>query len=140
MSVEANKTIIRRFIETWNAGDLQGITAFWSPDIIHHTRADHDLEDISASYQVVMQAFPDLQWQIDDIIAEGDKVVTRLTGYATHQGSFMGVPPTGKRVKCKSVDISRIADGKIVEHWGMLDELYLMEQLDLIPSEYLSAM
>lgn len=140
MTAEANKNVIRQFIETWNRGDLPGVAAFWSPEVIHHTRVDHDVDDISSSYDVVMQAFPDLRWEIDDIIAEGDKVVTRLTCYATNLGSYMGAPPTGKRVKCRSVDISRVVDGKIVEHWGLLDELHLMEQLQLVPDTYLSAM
>ena len=140
MSVEANKNLIRRFIETWNRGDLDEVARFWSPGVIHHTRADHDVEDITSSYSVVAQAFPDLRWDIEDMIAGGDKVVTRLTGYATHKGEYLGVPPTGRRVKCRSVDISRIAGGRIVEHWGMLDELHLLGQLDLLPTAYLSAM
>lgn len=140
MTVEANKNVIRQFIETWNRGDLAGVAAFWSPDVIHHTRGDHDLDDINNSYNVVMRAFPDLRWHIDDIIAEDDKVVTRLTGYATHLGDYMGVPPTNTPVKCRSVDVSRVVNGKIVEHWGLLDELHLMEQLHLVPDAYLSAM
>ena len=140
MTSEANRMLIHQFIETWNRGDMEAVAGFWAPNIIHHTRQDHDAKDISSSYETVMKAFPDLHWDIEDMIAEGDKVVTRLTGYATHQGEFMGVPPTGKQVKCRSFDISRIIGDKIVEHWGLLDELSLMVQLELMPSAYLSSM
>lgn len=137
---ERNKKLMGDFIETWNSGKLNELTNYWSPDIVHHTRADHDRESIMKSYATTMQAFPDLRWDVDDIIAEGDKVVARLTGHATHTGEFMGVPPTNKKITCRSVDICRIQDDQIVEHWGLLDELAISAQLDLIPEEYLSAM
>lgn len=141
MSLEdSNKAIMQRFIETWNQGDMEGLESFWASNIVHYTRAGHGKQDILRSYGITMRAFPDLQWEIGDIIAQGDKVVLRLTGRATHTGPFLEILPTGKRVEFRSVDICRLADGKIVEHWGLLDELALLEQLDLIPSEYLTAM
>ena len=150
MREEQNKTLIREFIETWNRRDFNGLGRFWSPEVTHHTRSDHRLDNIIAGYARVMLAFPDLRWTIEDMIAEGDKVVTRLTGWCTHQGELRlvgrgggivrSVAPTGRPVKCRSVDISRIADGKIVENWGILDELHLMDQLGLVTEGFFMEM
>ena len=74
-------------------------------------------------------AFPDWTETIEDIIAEGDKVVTRFTSRGTHKGKFMGVPPTGKKVKITEVAVFRIADGKITEQWGFPDLQGLRQQL-----------
>ena len=73
-------------------------------------------------------------WHIDDLIAEGDKVVARTTMRGTHLGSFFGVPPSGKTVEMTGVHIVRIADGRIIEHWGNNDDLGLMRQLGAVPA------
>ena len=77
-------------------------------------------------------AFPDLQMNVEDMIAEGDKVVARVRMSGTHQGEFMGIDPTGNRVEISGIDILRVADGKIVEHWGNFDDLGMMQQLGVI--------
>jgi len=82
---------------------------------------------------MLFTAFPDLHGTIEDLIAEGDKVVDRMTCEGTHQGMFMGAPPTGKRVKWSFIDINRIVDGKIVEHWAEVDTMGIMQQLGLVP-------
>lgn len=141
MSVETNKTLISRYIETWNRGDLQALTQFWAPNIIHHTRsASHGLESIKMIIGGIMSAFPDMRFRIDDMIAAGDKVVTRMTWCGTHTGSYMGAPPTGKEITCALIGIARLANGKIIEHWGVTDELHMMQQMGLLPEEVLSAM
>ena len=79
-------------------------------------------------------AFPDEQTVFDDQIAEGDKVVSRMTSTATHTGEFQGIPPTGKRITVTGIWIERIAEGKIVERWGVVDMLAVMQQLGVIPT------
>lgn len=138
--VEKNKALMRDFIDTWNRGDFDKLPSFWAPDIVHHTRSSHNKERIMKSYETTMKAFPDLHWSIEDLFAEGDRVVMRLTGSATHLGEFLGTPPTGRKITCRAVDICRVEDEKITEHWGMLDELQLLGELELVPAEYLSAM
>jgi predicted ester cyclase len=141
MTVEANKTLIRRYVETWNQGDLQGLAEFWSPDMVHHTRSQaHGFAEVKMIVGTFMRAFADLHFQIDDIIAEGDKVVTRMTASATHTGNYMEMAPTGKQIRCAVMGIARVANGKIVEHWGVTDELHMMQQIGLFPEEYLAAM
>jgi predicted ester cyclase len=82
----------------------------------------------------VFTAFPDMRAEIHDQVAEGDKVVTRKTFYGTQQGEFMGIPPTGKKVAFDVIDIFRIADGRILEHWFAGDMLGLMQQLGAVPA------
>jgi predicted ester cyclase len=77
-------------------------------------------------------AYPDLHTTIEDMIAEGDKVVTRLTFGGTHQGTFQGIPPTGKQVTITGIQILRIADSKLVEHRSEFDALGMMQQLGVI--------
>ena len=83
---------------------------------------------------MMFAAFPDRHTTSLEIIAEGDKVVHRLSGEFTHQGVFMGIPPTGKRVHWSCIDIWRIAEGKLTEHWVEADMLGMMQQLGLVPS------
>src|SRR5713101_9397623 len=97
MATEANKITIRRYVETWNQGDLKQLEEFWSPDLVHHTRGQSQgREEVKTVVATFMAAFPDLSFEIDDIIAEGDRVVTRMTARATHSGDYIGFPATGK--------------------------------------------
>ena len=77
-------------------------------------------------------AFSHSHIDVEDIIVEGDKVVARVTASGTHQGEFMGIAPTGNRVEFSAIDISRIAEGKIVEHWSNSDQLGMMQQLGVM--------
>src|SRR5205823_14624824 len=81
-----------------------------------------------------LTAFPDVHFTVEDIIAEGDKVVTRLTVRGTQQGAFMGIPATGKQTTSTGIDINRIVDGKSVEHWLEMDTLGLLQQLGAVPA------
>jgi steroid delta-isomerase-like uncharacterized protein len=79
------------------------------------------------------EAFPDLNRPVDDLIAEGDKVVARWRAEGTHTGSFQGVPPTGRRASITGITIFRLRDGKIVEEWGESDMLGLLQQVGALP-------
>jgi len=87
------------------------------------------IDGAKAAHQMMLAAFPDYQTVIDDLVAEGDKVAARITMSGTHSGSFMGIPATGKHVLFTGMYIARIADGKIVEHWGEEDAVSLLQQL-----------
>lgn len=141
MSTEDNKDLVRRYIATWNSGDLQGMAEFWAPDMVHHTRGgSHGFESVISIVGNFMKAFRDLTFEIEDLVAEGDRVASRMTARATHTGEYMGVPATGRKVSCSVLGFARVADGRLVEHWGVTDELHLMEQIGLVPEEYLAAM
>jgi predicted ester cyclase len=126
VNIQENKDLIRREVETiWNRHMLEELSEFIGEDLL-----DESIEHA----QQFLTAFPDVQVTIQDMIAEGDKVVARLRGVATNKGPFAGQPPTGKVVQIDSIRIYRIAGGKIVESWAMQDRLGLMEQLGLIRS------
>ena len=136
MTTEQNKSIVRKSAELINARDLDGAFAHFSPSFVDHAvrpGMPPGIEGTRLFFNMLFTAFPDSQATIQDIIAEGDKVVLRMTCEGTHQGMFMGAPPTGKRVKWSFIDINRIVDGKVVEHWAEVDTMGLMQQLGLVP-------
>jgi predicted ester cyclase len=84
-------------------------------------------------FTMLRSAFPDFKATIKQLIAEGDKVVLYMTWTGTQKGEFMGVPPTGKSISIDVIDIMRIAEGQFVEHWGVMDQMAMMQQLGVIP-------
>jgi steroid delta-isomerase-like uncharacterized protein len=140
-STEHNKSIALRFAqEGW--GTNPGWEATWnelmSPDVIQHFNSAPDpiigLKANKAFNASLFQGFPDIQHQIEDTIAEGDKVVYRTTIKGTHTGEFMGIPPTGKSALINDFTLLRIANGKIVEWWYDCNLMALMQQLGLMPA------
>jgi predicted ester cyclase len=136
MSIERNKTLVRRLMEEdISRGDEAVAEEIIHPDFVDHTNPPdmrHGLAGHKAIVRLFRATFPDLEWHIDDLIAEGDKVVARTTMRGTQLGPFFGLPPTGKRVEMNGVHVLRIADGKLIEHWGSNDDLGLMRQLGMI--------
>lgn len=139
--LESNKQLIRKYVETWNRGDVQALAEFWAPTMIHHTRGQSQtVDEVKQVLSDFAKAFPDLRFELLDIIAEGDRVVTRMQAHATQIGAYMGMPATGKRIDCGVFGIARVSDGKIQEHWGVTDELAIAAQLGLVPGQFLEAM
>src|SRR5215216_6900782 len=135
MSTEANKALVCRFIEAFNAGDLDGLAAAFVPNAVVHNSGAPDplnLEGFRQLAAVFLAAFPGGKHTIDDMIVEGDKVVTRMTYRGTHTGDLMGIPPTGKQVAVSAMTIDQIANGKIVETWRLFDQLSMMQQLGVM--------
>jgi predicted ester cyclase len=137
MSAETNKETIRRFVEEVNKGNFDALDEILASDVKDHQPLPPGLPSglagLKAFFNAQRTAFPDLKVTIDDITADGDKVWDRLTVRATNTGPFMGMPPTGKRVTFEVFDISRFAGGKVVEHWGVADNLGMMQQLGVVP-------
>jgi C-1 hydroxylase len=141
MSAESNKSLVQQFLASWNCGDVQAMARHWAPDMVHHTRTGaYGPSEVFSLIGGFMQSFPDLQFQIEDMVAEGDFVATRMTARATHRQDFMGVPASGKQISCSVMGLIRVADGKIAEHWNIMDELYLLQQIGLVPDGHLNAM
>jgi steroid delta-isomerase-like uncharacterized protein len=137
MSAEENKALVRRFVdEVQSAGNIDAIDELCSPEFVNHSAppgVPSNCEGVKQLTAMFRQAFPDSYFTVEDMIAEGDKVATRKTFHGTHQGEFMGIPPTGQQVSIGLIDIVRIVDGQVVEHWSMGDNLGLMQQLGVIP-------
>lgn len=137
MSTEQNKALIQKLENLLNARDLDTALTLFSPNYVDHTPSiglPPGLEGVRAFHTMMFAAFPDRHVTSQDMIAEDDRVVHRLSGELTHQGAFMGMPPTGKHITWSCIDIWRIEDGKIVEHWVEANMLDMMQQLGMIPS------
>jgi steroid delta-isomerase-like uncharacterized protein len=137
MSGENNKvTALRWYESVFNSGKLELIEELFADNFLDHDPSNPlpgygGLRMLVSTYR---GAFPDLHLSIEDIITEGDKIVTRFTGRGTHKGPLLGMPPTGRKVTITAIDILRFEDGKIVEHWGNQDLLGMMQQLGVIPA------
>ncbi len=136
-TLEQNKALIRRFVtEDLNTDNRDVADELVSEDFVDHTNPPHlkyGLDGHKGIVRIFRLAFPDLEFIIEDMVAEGDKVVVRMPFKATHLGDFFGIPATGKQVYVEGVHILRIADGKVAEHWGSNDDLGLMRQLGVLP-------
>jgi steroid delta-isomerase-like uncharacterized protein len=128
----------RYFEEAWNQGNLAVLDELVAPDYVNHDPFVPGLppgpEGLKPIFAGLRAAFADLHYTIDDQLADGDKVATRWTMRGTHTGELMGIPATGKAVTVSGIQIERIVDGKIVEHWRKSDDLGLMQQLGVIPA------
>ena len=137
MSEAENKIIARRFNEdVWGRGDEAALEELFAPDFVDHGALPGQSPDREGHKQILAafrSAFPDLSVTTEDIIAEGDKVVSRWTARGTHQGDLMGIAPTGNRVTIKGIDVLRTAEGRIVERWAQFNNLEVMQQLGVVP-------
>jgi steroid delta-isomerase-like uncharacterized protein len=131
MTIDSNKTLVRQFIErVFERGELPAVDELVADDFVPHTYAGtNDREGLKRAMERVAQGLSDAEFTIDDLIAEADQVVARLTASATQVGEFMGMPPSGKRYTIEEIHIFRLRDGKIVEHWHQFDQLGMMRQL-----------
>ncbi|TDD24760.1 ester cyclase [Nonomuraea diastatica] len=139
--VTRNKATLRRFHDAFSTGDAEiiakTIDEVVDPDAQIHTplpletKGKQAIKDVLA---VLHRGFPDLRIEIEDVIAEGDRVVSRNTVTGTHRGEYMGLAPTGKSVTYKEIIIARFADGRVAETWAVVDVLSQMRQLGAIPS------
>lgn len=135
---EQNKHIVRRYFgEAWNQGKLEALDSLLAPQYINHTPSTHNpprgpggLKPIIAAFR---RAFPDLHFDIKDLIASDSMVVARVVMTGTQQDSLFQLPPTGKKVEVNQINIEKISNGQIVEHWRVTDELSLMRQLGFVP-------
>jgi predicted ester cyclase len=136
MSAQANKALVHRLLDEMNRQrNLAIVDELLAPDFVEHQAFPPEIprnrEGVKHIYSLYYRAFSDIQVTIDEMIAEGDKVVCILTVQATHTDEFMGIPPTGKRVMFQAIDAFRIAGALVMEHWGISDRLTLLQQLGL---------
>lgn len=135
---EKNKALIRMLSDRfWNKRDATVFDEVFAKDFVDHNPppgSDGSREGFKQVALALQAAFPDGKTTIEDMVAEGDKVVWRWSQLATHKGPIMGVPATGKRVKIEGITIDRISGGKIVERWSRIDSLGFMQQLGMIPT------
>jgi steroid delta-isomerase-like uncharacterized protein len=136
MPIEENKALSRRFLEEfWNQKNLAVVNELLAADYINHLGPPGlppGREGLKQLASIYITAFPDVHVTIEDQIAEGDRVVSRLRARGTHLGYLQNIPPTGKPINITGIAIDRVASGKIVEGWANFDELSLMRQIGVI--------
>jgi len=135
MSTEDNKTLARQAYDAFNQKNLAAYYELFTPDFVLHNASMtiQGLEGYKQFLSMYLAAFPDARLTLDDVIGEGDKVVTRQTLHGTHTGALMGIPPTGKQVSSTGIIITRLENGKAVEQWTNYDDLGLLQQLGVVP-------
>src|SRR5262249_50126356 len=135
MSTEENKALVHRWIQAFNDRNLQAEEAARAVDFVAHVPGAPPLDNAGWKFFLAafVAGFPDGRLLVEDVVAEGDRVAARWSFRGTHQGEFQGVPPTGKPVSISAMELNRVASGKVAEHWVILDQLGLLQQLGVIP-------
>jgi len=138
--LEKNKAVIMRYVnEIQNGHSIDAIDSIFAENFVDHMATYGGLfqgiDGLKRGYSELLGAFPDLQVTVEDLIAEGDKVVVYKTATATHRGPYQGIPATGNRVQFENIYIFQIRDGKIVEYWGLFNEFALKQQLGAIAQD-----
>ena len=135
---DADKAVVRRFVDEYQTGhDVAVAEELLADDFVDHSPfgpLSPDRDGVLALFGMLFAAFPDLRAEIHQQFGEGDTVITRKTFHGTHRGDFMGIPPSGADVAFDVIDIVRVRDGKMTEHWNVVDALALMTQLGAIPA------
>ena len=138
MSAEQLKVAAQNFIEKGlNQKDMSAFEAYFSPDLIDHALPPglpSGLEGRKMFASALLAAFPDLHVHVEDLVTDGEKIVTRYSVHGTHKGELMGIPPTGKAVSIGGIAIDRFENGQSIEHWEFYDQMGMMQQLGVIPT------
>jgi steroid delta-isomerase-like uncharacterized protein len=133
---EDNKALATKFVERMNKGDMSIIDEIFDPAYVDHETmpgVPPTREGLKQLFSMFFKAFPDMKITVTHMIAEGDFVVIHHLSTGTNKGEFMGMQATGKAVKYNEMHLIRIANGKVVEHWGVEDSMTMMQQLGLMP-------
>ena len=130
------KTLLRRFYDEVSAGDLGVIDRLVADDFVEHEEfpgLEPDKEGVKQFFAMFRSAFPDLRMQPHEMLADGDLISARVTVTGTHEGDFLGMPPSGSPIEVELFDMLRVRDGQLVEHWGVMDAMRMMQQLGGVP-------
>lgn len=138
MNLEANKQLCRDYFKAFLSRDTAWMQRHIAPAFVRH---DPGLpfevrgpSGVAQLHDALLPAFPDMKLDLQDFVAEGEKVLVRLMIYATHTGAFGALAPTGKRIQVPVLDLFQIRDGVLIEHWALLDNLGMMKQLGALPT------
>ena len=133
MSTEDNKALVQRFFEeVINQRNLAALGQFVSPTAVNHTVPSGLPQDPGQLLSLHLNAFPDMKATVENLLADGDKVVAMVSYRGTQQGAFRSISPTGKPITVMGINIFRIVNGKMEEHWGLADRLSALQQLGVV--------
>jgi predicted ester cyclase len=133
-SAEDHKAVVRRWIEAYNDRDEQAEAAARAPGYVAYAPGEPEPLDSEGWTQFIasfVEAFPDLRLTVENIVAQGELVAARVAFRGTHTGEFQGIPPTNRQVAFSSIELDRMVDGKVQEHWFQLDQIALLRQLGM---------
>jgi steroid delta-isomerase-like uncharacterized protein len=133
---EENKAVVRRWVEAFNEGNLDAVDELLTDSYVRHDPNSPEVRGPEEERQLIAMyrsAFPDLRFTIEDMMAEDDRVATRLGISATHKGELLGIPPTENRLSFTAMELYRLREGKIDEQWVNVDTLGMMQQIGAIP-------
>lgn len=134
MTTDDNKALVQRFFdEVINQKNLAALDQFVSPGAINHTVPTGLPQGPSQFLGMHLNAFPDVNATVEDLLADGDRVIARVSIRGTQQGAFGSIHPRGKQITVTGINIFRIVNGKMVEHWGLVDRLSALQQLGVVP-------
>ena len=134
MSTDDNKALVQRFFEeVINQKNVAALDQFVSPNAVNHTVPSGLPQGPSQLLGLHLNAFPDVKATVEDLLTDGDKVVALVNYRGTQQGTLRGISPTGKPITVMGINIFRIVNGKIEEHWGLADRLSALHQLGVVP-------
>ena len=134
MSTADNKALVQRFFEeVINQRNVAALDQFVSPNAVNHIVPSGLPQEPNQFLTLHLNAFPDVKATVEDLLADGDKVVALVSYHGTHQGAFRSISPTGKPITVMGINIFRIVTGKMVEHWGLADRLSALQQLGVVP-------
>ena len=134
MLTDDNKALVQRFYdEVINQKNLAALDQFVDPNAVNHTVPSGFPQGPSQFLNKHLNAFPDIKVTVEDLLADGDKVVALISIHGTQQGAFRAVSSTGKPITVMGINIFRIVNGKMVEHWGLVDRIGALQQLGVVP-------
>ena len=134
MLTDDNKALVQRFYEeVINQKNLAALDQFVAPNAVNHTVPLGLPQGPNQFLTMHLNAFPDMKVTVEDLLADGDKVVALVSIRGTQQGAFRAVSPTGKPITVMGINIFRIVNGKMVEHWGLVDRIGALQQLGVVP-------
>jgi steroid delta-isomerase-like uncharacterized protein len=138
MAAEENKVVAHQILEVFNGHeDVNAFDKLLVADFVDHMAPpalQQGIDGYKGVVKMLRTAFPDLRYEVVDMIAEGDKLAARTSVSGTHKGEFVGIPPTGRRFSVEHIHWMRFVEGKAVEHWAVRDDLGQMQQLGVIPT------
>ena len=140
MQADDNKKLMRRFVEFINTASEQLAVELIHSKATFHVPGRPEPMVGPAGYLAIIEmmrdGFPDIQWSLEELVAEADKVAARFTMRGTHRGPFLGVPPTGRSITVAALNLYKFADGKVVEKFGQPDLLGLLQQIGAVPAPH----
>jgi predicted ester cyclase len=138
---ERNKQLVRRYYDACNRRAMEEVFDCFHDDLVHYSRlSEYPKSGVGWAFETTFAAFPDLRWDLQEVIADPERVAALVVIEGTHEGEYLGARPTGKRIQVYSAEFARVQDDRFIEHRGILDELHLIAQIGVVPEMYLAQM